>query len=58
MIFLSAVRGRYLATASCRAESWERGGVSIWQVRPWRVCERDSLSNDLRNWHPSLYKQK
>lgn len=37
--FLSARRGHYLATVSCCAHS-ERGGVSIWQVRLWRVCER------------------
>lgn len=37
LCLLSARRGQYLAAVSRCAQS-ERGGVSIWQVRPWRVC--------------------
>lgn len=44
---LSAMGGQYLAAVVFCVEN-EGGGVSIWQVRPLRVCVWDSLSNDLR----------
>lgn len=44
---LSAMGGQYLAAVVFCVQS-EGGGVSIWQVRPLRVCVWDSLSNDLR----------
>lgn len=44
---LSAMGGQYSAAVVFCVQS-EGGGVSIWQVRPLRVCVWDSLSNDLR----------
>lgn len=57
---LSARRGQYLA-AVLRCVHSERGGVSIWQVRPWRVCVYVCVrlaKQRPANGHPSKKKRR
>lgn len=51
VLFEFARRGQYLAAVS-RCAASEEGGVSIWQVRPLRVCERLAKQRPA-NGHPS-----
>lgn len=57
-MLLSARRGQYFVAVSCCAHS-EGGGVSIWQVRPLRVCMCASLTKQRpANGHPSQSNRK